>query len=340
MRYPIEMRGTGTPRLVAGSHPRACGYDADIIVLTQDRLAETIEAVESAFRQQNVSFHVSVLDQGSPAAVRDGFALAFKDRGNFGYYVVDGNLGVAGGRNFLSGLGSGGAIVALDNDAVFADDLVVRKAVALFAESPGLGAIGFKILARDGVNLDAFSWGYPAGLKRFAHGNFASTTFVGAGHAIRRAAWIAAGGYDAELFFTWEEYDFSLRMIALRWTILYAGSLAVIHKVSPEARVGWQSERMKFFVRNRIIVARKWNLSWVELAPRIVGYLLKAARNRRLLPALSGLAQAVLADRWVLKRKLTAHMRVYLRENEIRFRDNLFGSFYRHVIFEMHADPK
>ena len=328
------------PVLAIGSHPPASGYDADIIILTQSRLAETIAAVESALGQCDVRFHISVLDQGSPAQVQAGFVEAFKRHENFGYYTVEGNLGVGGGRNFLSGLGSGNIIVALDNDAVFADATVVARALALFAQSRSLGVIGFKILAPDGVALDDFSWGYPAGLKRLAHSEFAATTFVGAGHAIRRQSWVAAGGYDADLFFTWEEYDFSLRAIALQWSILYAGQLAVIHKISPEARVGWRSARMKIFVRNRIIVARKWQTPWHALLPRIFGYLLKAARNRRLLPALGGVVAAVAADHAVFKRAMNQDMRRYLQQNEIRFRDGLIAGFFRHVILEMSADPK
>jgi len=335
----IRNESCGAPRLLVGSHPPASGYDADIIILTHERLSETIEAVESALRQRNVSFHVSVLDQGSSAMVQAGFAKAFRTHRNFGYYVSQVNLGVGGGRNFLSALGSGGAIVALDNDAVFADPAVVAEAVALFARSPALGVIGFKILARDGRNLDEFSWGYPPGLKKHAHADFLTTTFVGAGHAIRRKTWIQAGGYDADLFFTWEEYDFALRAIALQWSISYAGSLAVIHKVAAQARVRWQAERMRWFVRNRLIVARKWHISWPELATRICGYLAKAARNGLLRPALAGVWDAAKADRMLFKRRLSPHMRRYIRAHEIRFQEGIMRSLYRHVIREMQADP-
>lgn len=325
------------PRLVTGTHPPDFGYDADIIILMQERLSETIDAVDSALRQQNITVHVSVLDQGSSKPVQLAFAERFKDQAHFGYYAADRNLGVAGGRNFLSALGSGKMIVGLDNDAVFADDLVVVRAAALFEGSPALGAIGFKILARDGITIDEFSWGYPQGLKNAAHGTFASTTFVGAGHAIRRRTWVAAGGYDAALFFTWEEYDFALRAIALHWTILYAGSLAVIHKISPEARVGWQSERMRLFVRNRLLIARKWNVSWLALLPRICLYLLRAMRNRRLLQALSGIFETLRMDRSVFKKEMTPHMRLYVHVYETRFHRDVFHSLYSRAVRKLQA---
>ena len=327
------------PKLVAGSRPPACGYDADVIILTRDRLPETLAAVDSALRQRNMSFHVSVLDQGSAAPARRAYAAAFGAYPNVGYYVSEANLGVAQGRNFLSALGSGKVIVALDNDAVFADDLVAARALARFEQSPDLGIIGFRIAARDGILLDDFSWGYPQSLKLCAHGSFTTTTFVGAGHAIRRRAWIAAGGYDAMLFFTWEEYDFALRAIALGWQVRYEGALAVIHKVSPQARVAWQDERMRLFVRNRLIVARKWDVSWIALLPRICGYILRAARSNALGPALRGLAGAVAMDRLLLKRKMTPKMREYLKRNETRFRESLLRSAYRHALLQARADP-
>jgi GT2 family glycosyltransferase len=151
-------------------------------------------------------------------------------------------------------------------------------------------------------------------LPRFKE-EFDTTTFVGAGHAIRRCAWTAAGGYDSSLFFTWEEYDLCLKLIAQNWRIAYAGSMAVIHKVSAEARVSWNHQRMRYFVRNRLLIGRKWGASWLTLSPCIFGYLLKAARLGCLSAAWSGTLDAhgtVLPQRQTMPRK----MRLYIRENE------------------------
>lgn len=220
--------------------------------------------------------------------------------------------------------GHGQFIVSLDNDAVFANIWVVAKALRLFRQSPDLAAIGFNILAADGKHPDITSWGYPkAMLPRFRDG-FDTTTFVGAGHAIRRAAWTAAGGYDASLFFTWEEYDFSLKLIAMNWRIAYAGSMAVIHKVAPEARVSWNSQRMRYFVRNRLIIGRKWGASWLTLSPLIFGYLLKAARLGCFSAAWSGLMDAH-ATALPLRQRMPRKMRLYIRKNETNRRGSWLG---------------
>jgi GT2 family glycosyltransferase len=326
------------PKLIVGNHPPHTDYDADIIILTRNRFLDTVDAVNSALRQTNVRRHVSLFDQGSDPRIQTEFAEAFMNHRNFGFYAIDRNFGVGGGRNFLSSLGSSPVIVALDNDATFANDLVVAKAVIAFAENPALGILGFKILAQDGTHLDEFSWGYPARLKKYSDTEFVATTFVGAGHAIRRTTWCAVGGYDADLFFTWEEYDLSLRAIALGWLIKCNGALAVIHKISPEARVQWSSERTRLYIRNRLTLARKWKISWLSLAPRISVYLIKAARNRRLMPALAGLIAAIVQDRSLVKRSMNPHMIFYVNRNETRYHENPFAYFYHHILIKMRPD--
>jgi GT2 family glycosyltransferase len=93
----------------------------------------------------------------------------------------------------------------LDNDAAFDTHATLAAAVAALDRDPGLGAIGFRILVDATGTDDLLSWGYPRSLLARAGEVFDAAPFVGAGHAIRRAAWEAAGGYDEALFFCWEE---------------------------------------------------------------------------------------------------------------------------------------
>jgi len=130
----------------------------------------------------------------------------------------------------------------------------------------------------DGSGEDDASWGYPAALRARAASRFECATFVGAGHAIRRRAWNELGGYDKKLFFTWEEYDFALRAIDQGWRLLYAGDIAVHHRLAPERRVGWTDRRWFFYVRNRVYIARKWKPSRTALAIRLAAYTLRSLR--------------------------------------------------------------
>jgi len=283
-----------------------------------------------------VKVHISLLDQGSPPEHQVALAEAFNGSRNVSCFVSRKNLGVGGGRNFLSSIGRGRIIVALDNDATFLDDLAVHKAIRAFDDDPSLGAIGFNILSLDGSCIDDSSWGYPASLKHRSDEGFRTTTFVGAGHAIRRKTWDDAGGYDAALFFTWEEYDFCLRAIALGWTISYFGSLRVLHKTSAEERVKWKAGRARLFVRNRLLIGRKWRNSWLSLLPRIIGYIANGAANRHLWDSIVGVFLAISIDGQITKQQMTSEMRDYLRENELRHR----GSLSRRVraeVFKLRA---
>jgi len=308
------------PALAAGSLPPAGPYEADIIILTMGRVAETLAAVESALRQLHVALYVAVLDQASEPAARDAYRRAFAGREGLGYFVSAANLGVGGGRNFLAAIGHGEVIVGLDNDAVFADAFVVSDAIRAFRADENLGAIGFRIMNGAGTGPDEQSWGYPAALKALGAKAFLTTTFVGAGHAIRRACWADAGPYDETLFFTWEEYDFALRAIARGWQVAYRGDLAVRHLLAAEARVRWQGGRTRLFVRNRLLIARKWGAPWLVLLPRICGYVLKGALHGQALAAVSGVAAAWRRDAALPKCPMPAPMRDYVFAHETRHR--------------------
>jgi GT2 family glycosyltransferase len=238
-------------------------------------------------------------------------------------------------------MGKGGIIIALDNDAVFANEYVVFQAANLFMKQERLGAVGFHILSVDGQFLDHASWGYPAALKHLSDSKFETTTFVGAGYAVRRDAWVDAGGYDSNLFFTWEEYDFCLRAIERGWNILYDGTLKILHKNSGEERVKWTAERASYFVRNRLMIARKWRVNWLCLLPRISGYIINGAVNGHLGATMEGIFQALHQDRQFHKKHMTPEMRRYIARNEQRHRGSWAARVHSEVLkarsFEVHT---
>jgi GT2 family glycosyltransferase len=323
-------------RHVAGAAgaPDGC-YDADVVILSLDRVEQTEAAIRSAIAQVNVSRHVFIVDQGSRPEALARLASVVAERTDATLVALDHNLGVAGGRNRGTDLGHGRVVVGLDNDAEFADANTLAQAVLALASQPTLAAIGFRIVLHATGADDRSSWGYPVSLRRHAAATFDAVTFVGAGHAIRRAAWEACGGYDEVLFFCWEEFDFSLRAIASGWRI---GDITVRHKVSPEQRCTWSGTRWFYFVRNRLYIARKWGRSWPALAPRIAGYLLRGARNGELPQTLRALRAAIRLSSGVEPRHMSSDARAYLRAADAVHRGSLLLRL-RHEVLALLPAP-
>ncbi len=267
------------PVLLAGALPPRSDYDADVVILSLDRAAETEQAIISALAQTGVSRHVIVVDQGSSPEALTRLGRLVSGRPDAALISLGANLGVPGGRNCATALGRGRVIVGLDNDAAFPEPTTLARAVATLEADPDLGAVGFRILMAGTARDDLSSWGYPAALLSRSGDSFDATTFVGAGHAIRRTAWNEAGGYDAGLFFCFEEMDFCRRALARGWRVRYRGDIAVLHHVSAERRVRWDGARWFYSVRNRLLIERRWGSSWTSLLPRSAAYVVKGVRH-------------------------------------------------------------
>jgi GT2 family glycosyltransferase len=295
-------------------------YDADILILSLDRVEETLAAIGSALGQEGVRRRVIVLDQGS----RPGnFARLEECAARHADVVLmraETNLGVAGGRNRAALLGDAPVIVGLDNDAEFADPHCVARAVAALDAEPALAALGFRIVRFEDGADDLSSWGYPRALLDHADGSFDSCTFVGAGHAIRRAAWDQVGGYDPALFFCWEEFDFCLSALTLGWRVRYRGDITVRHKVSAEGRFLWSDRRWFHFLRNRLYIGRKHGAGWPALLARWFAYTLRGLRNFMLLPSLRALPAAWHMARNTTPAPLNDRARTYLRRHDTAHR--------------------
>jgi GT2 family glycosyltransferase len=319
----------GACHIAGAPGPPRAPYDADVVILSLDRAADTIAAIHSALHQTGVSRHVFVLDQGSHPDTLAQLAGAIAGRADATLVSLGHNHGVAGGRNRGSALGHGRIIFGLDNDAEFADPHTLARAVTALDTDSRLAAIGCRIVLHANGTNDMSSWGYPRSLLPCAGEAFDTVTFVGAGHAIRRAAWHACHGYDDTLQFCWEEFDFCLRAIEQGWRIRYRGDIVVRHKVSGERRIAWSASRWFHYVRNRLYIERKWRANWLAVLPRFAFYLLKGARNGVLAQTLRALPAAIRMSSPVVARRHSARARAYLRRNDAAYRGSVCSEVLR-----------
>jgi GT2 family glycosyltransferase len=316
------------PTHLAGAAAPPEGCEVDVIILSLDRVEDTIAAIASARAQQGVRKHVWIADQGSAAEGLARLTAAVQGAPDATLVQLDRNWGVAGGRNRATALGRAPVVFALDNDAEFAaPDTLARAAQALQAE-PDLAAIGCRILVHATGEEDLSSWGYPASLLPRAAESFEACAFVGAGHALSREWFARCGGYDDALFFCWEEFDFALSAINRGARIRYRGDLAVRHKVSPERRFAWSGTRWFHYVRNRLYIAMKHGTPPLALLPRYAGYQVKGARSGVLAKGLSaGPAALALYRAWRAAghapERLNAAAREYLARHDAAHRGGL-----------------
>jgi GT2 family glycosyltransferase len=270
--------------------PNTAPNDVDVIILSWNRPDDVVAAIASAMQQAGVSRRVLVVDQGSDA---ENFARVqqFVDGvPDVALQQLEQNVGVAGGRNIATAMGHGRYVVALDSDAEFADSAALARAVAHLDANPDLAAIGFRIDNYFTGENDAVSWDYPG---HAPSERFLTTRFIGAGHAIRRVAFEAAGGYDARLFFCQEELDLCYRMLNLGYRIEYVPDVGIRHKVSPDHRVAWERGRYFFTVRNALYTSYKFGVPLPRLGLGAAAFVVRGLFNGVGGSALRGLGAAI-----------------------------------------------
>jgi GT2 family glycosyltransferase len=264
--------------------------DVDVIILSWNRPDDVADAIASALQQEAVKRRVLIVDQGSETQNIVRLEQAIDGNPDIELQKLERNTGVAGGRNIATAMGSSRYIVALDSDAIFGDRSALARAVQHLDANPGLAAIGFRIENYFTGKNDETSWDYPG---HNPDERFLSTRFIGAGHAIRRAVFEAAGGYDTRLFFCQEELDLCYRMLNLGYRIEYFPDVKIRHKISPDHRVAWERGRYFFTVRNALYSSYKFGTPLPRLGLGAAAFLARGVFNGVGGAALRGLGAAI-----------------------------------------------
>jgi GT2 family glycosyltransferase len=297
----------------------------DVVVLSMGRTRETVETLQDVLSQRDVSVRLFVIDQGSdPQHLATLQRVAARDD-RMTLVEVGHNLGVPGGRNLGIRMGSAPFVVSIDNDAVFDRPDALARVVERFQADRELGALAFRIVNHATGEPDWTAWAYPRALRARENQPFYAARFMGGGHALRRSAFQAAGGYDEALFFCEEELDLSYKLIALGWTIAYDPGVTVRHKVAAEARVRWDDRRLYLQVRNAVYLHWRHHRRWRETVTLAGGWVLCGLANGQGLQALRGVAGAV--EMCLYRRgagpRLGPSARRYIWEHDTRLRGSL-----------------
>lgn len=166
------------------------------------------------------------------------------------------NAGVAGGRNAAVARCTGDVVLFLDDDGWYPDASLGEYIAGRFAADPMLAVVSFRVV--DPAGGPGARWHVPRLRAGDPERSSQVTTFAGGACAIRRSAYLEAGGLPAQFFFAHEETDLAWRLMDLGYRLEYDAAARMCHHALPNAR---HAEFHRRDGRNRVLLARR-NLPW------------------------------------------------------------------------------
>ena len=227
------------------------------VVLTMGGRDAELESALTSIRRQ---------EPDEIVLVANGAGVPDVDVSGVRVVASESNLGVPGGRDLGLRSSTGDVVFFLDDDAALLDCGTGRRTLAAFREDDRLSAVSFRIVDETGSTSRRH---LPRRGSRHPDSAGAVATFLGGASAIRRSAYLAAGGYWAELFYGHEELDLAWRLIDRGGCILYLADELVSHPRRPIDRhaLGWRNTG-----RNRVWIARR-NLPWPIAVVHVLAWL-------------------------------------------------------------------
>lgn len=226
------------------------------VVITHNRAADLMRCLDSIRAQRYPRRETVVVDNQS---TDDTLALVRQRFPEARLIPLQQNLGVSGGRNQGTLAADGSICVYLDDDAWLEDPEATATIVRYF-ERPALAALALTIVdAESGVEETK---GIPRRDKKSLTEDYQCTYFCGAGFAMRRDRYIAAGMFWDPLVYGSQEMDLAYRLIDSGQEIWHAANVRVRHRSAPSSRPSGQW--VYFNARDRPWVAMG-HLPWPQV---------------------------------------------------------------------------
>ena len=208
-----------------------------------------------------------MVDNGSSDGSADAVAERFPDVELVRAGV---NLGFAAGNNvgIRRALDRGADWVLLVNNDAEAEPGLVEALAAAAVARPDAGVLACKVLFADSDRLWYAGAGFHPVLGRSRHEGFGeedapgslgdTDRATGAAMAVSRAAIEAAGLLDEELFLYAEDLEWSLRIHAAGFAVVYVPAARVRHRVSSAAGGAGSPTTTYYETRNMLAVVERY----------------------------------------------------------------------------------
>jgi GT2 family glycosyltransferase len=185
------------------------------------------------------------------------------------------NVGIPAGRNAGVDACTGEVVLFLDDDGWYPDADLADHVASRFAADPALAVLSFRVVDPDGG--PGARWHVPRLRAGDPERSSEVTTFSGGACAIRRSAYLEAGGLPGAFFFMHEEIDLAWRLMDRGYRIEYDAGARMCHPPVPNSR---HAGFYRIEARNRVLLARR-NLPWPLAGLFLFDWLaVTAARER------------------------------------------------------------
>ncbi|MDQ2813830.1 MAG: glycosyltransferase [Actinomycetota bacterium] len=234
-----------------------------------NRPAEVNRAIDSVLTQRGGQVELVVVGNGAevtglPAGVRT--------------VLLPENVGVAAGRNAGVQACGGDVVLFLDDDGWYPDPGLAAHIADRFAD-PALAVLSMQVVDPDGG--PGARWHVPRLRAGDPERSSVVTTFLGGACAIRRSAYLAAGGLPDLFFYGHEETDLAWRLLDRGYRLEYDAAARMCHHTLPNAR--YDTFRRQDG-RNRVLLARR-NLPWPLAAVYLADWMAVTVARERAKPA-------------------------------------------------------
>lgn len=264
---------------------------ATVVITTKNRKADLAKAIVSALAQ-TAQPEVLVIDDGS----NDGTSeMVRQDYPSVRLHREESSRGYMVQRNRAARLAAGDFVFSIDDDAVFSTPTIIEATLAEF-DHPRVGAVAIPYI--DVNRSPALHQSAPS-----AHGVYATYSFIGTAHALRRDLFLRLAGYREILFHQGEEEDFCIRLLEAGYITRLGNSAPIHHFESP--RRSWA--RMDYYgARNKVLYA------WHNVPAPAVAYHLAGTTAKTLLHTVRP------ARAWTRLRGVLAGYTLCLRRRAVR----------------------